>query len=109
MREDDPRNSPDWLPDEAVEALNMDRSFHPEESLAETARRIYHENAPAAATSVVHIALYGSNERVRLAAAMYVTDRVLGRVGEDVNVGKDSPLDLMIKNMQKAAEVHANN
>jgi hypothetical protein len=58
--------------------------------------------------SIVHIALYGSSERLRLDAAKYVTDRVLGRVGDDVIIGKNSPLDQLIMNMQKAAEAHAN-
>ena len=98
---------PDWLPDSAVEALNQERTFT-QETPPEMSRRIFRENAPNAAASIVHIALYGSNERLRLDAAKYITDRVLGRVGDDVGRDDDSPLDVMIKNMQLAAESHAN-
>jgi hypothetical protein len=108
-RDHHPADDPDWLPDEAVEALNSERTIlHTSETNAQTARRIFQENAPGAAASIAHIALYGSNERLRLDAAKYISDRVLGRVGDDLGQGEDSPLDAMIRSMQTAAEVHAN-
>lgn len=107
MLDHHPADDPDWLPDDAVAALNQERVFT-QETPAEMARRIFKESAPNAAASIVHVALYGSNERLRLDASKYVVDRVLGRVGEDVNIGVDSPLDAMIKQMELAAEAHAN-
>lgn len=47
-----------------------------------TAARIFREGAPAAAREIVRLASNAANERVRLDAAKYVTDRVLGRAGE---------------------------
>ena len=103
-----PADDPDWLPDSAIEALNTERRVHTDETPAQTARRLMHENGPGAALSIIHIALYGSNERLRLDASKYVVDRVLGRVGDDVNQGEDSPLDAALRRMQEAAEAHAN-
>jgi hypothetical protein len=100
-------DDPEWLPDEAVEALNTERTLT-QETAPEMTRRLFRDNAPGAATSIVHVALYGSNERLRLDASKYVVDRVLGRVGEDVIPDKDSPLEAMMKNMMQAAEAHAN-
>lgn len=104
-----PFDDPDWLPDEAIKALNVERrTLYANETPAQTARRLMHENSPGAALSIVQIALYGSNERLRLDAAKYVVDRALGRPGEDLGQGEDSPLDAMMKKMAAAAEAHAN-
>lgn len=107
----DPREAQDWLPEEAVAALNQEQQIMDRvETPAQSARRLFQENSPAAALSIIHIAMYGSNERLRLDAAKYVTDRVLGRPGDDLlqDGGKDLPLDALIKQMAGAAESYAN-
>jgi hypothetical protein len=108
-RDHHPADDPDWLPDDVVEAINNERTMvFPTETKAQSARRIFQEGAPGAAAAIVHIAMYGSNERLRLDAAKYISDRVLGRPGDDLGQGEETPLDAMIKNMNAAAEAFAN-
>jgi hypothetical protein len=103
-----PADDPDWLPQSAIDALNTERSVITGETQEQTARRLLRENAPGATLAIIHIALYGSNERLRLDAGKYVLDRVLGRPGDDVGEGSKSPLEAALERMQEAAEVHAN-
>jgi hypothetical protein len=103
-----PADDPDWLPASAIEALNQERTIITGETQEQTARRLMRENAPGATLAIVHIALYGANERLRLDAGKYILDRVLGRPGDDLGEGADSPLETALRRMQEAAEVHAN-
>ncbi len=50
------------------------------------AKRLFQENAAAAAQSIIKTAVHGSTEKVRFDAAKYVLDRALGPVSL---VGKD--------------------
>lgn len=102
-----PADDPSWLPDSAIDALNQERTLM-SETPEQQARRLLKENTPSAVVAIIHIAMHGSNERLRLDAAKYITDRVLGRPGEDVNLGVDSPLEAALRRMQEAAEAHAN-
>lgn len=72
-----------WVPDDALNALVTERTIHPDEDNETTARRLLRENVGAAVLGIVHTAVHGSNERVRLDAQKYVVERVLGRVGDD--------------------------
>jgi hypothetical protein len=56
---------------------------------------------------IVQIALTGTSERLRLDAGKYVVDRVLGPMGKETHRA-DSPLDKMVRQMQKDAEEMAN-
>jgi hypothetical protein len=51
---------------------------YPEKTDAEVARDILMRGAPIAAASVVHLAAHARAENVRLAAARYVVDGILG-------------------------------
>lgn len=53
------------------------------ESTGQIAERMFAEHAVAAAASICQIAMYGQSERIRLDAAKYVTERVLGRVQDN--------------------------
>jgi hypothetical protein len=64
-----------WVPEEALASLTLERDVHPGESSEDQARRIISENAPAAAMSIVNLALRADNDRVRLQAAQFVYDR----------------------------------
>jgi hypothetical protein len=99
----------EWIPERALEALRMERTVTPinDESNEDLSRRIFRDNAPAAATSIVHIAIHGQNERTRLAAAQYVSDRVLGKPGDD-SFGADNPIKEFIADVVKKAEDFAN-
>lgn len=94
----------DWLPDSAFQSLRLEREMvHPEESNAQTSRRMLDESAPVAVAAILHIAKYGTNERTRLTAAQYVVDRVLGRIGDDVNAGEKDPLEMFLGEVSKFA------
>lgn len=88
-------------------ALDMERSMHPEETQEELSHRLFKENAPGVAMSIVQIALQGSSERLKLDAGKYVIDRILGPVGKET-YRADSPLDAMVRQMQQDAESAAN-
>lgn len=62
-----------WVSDDDLDALKMDRTvFHQDSTPAAMARRILAENSPAAAMSLVKLALHGDSESVRLNAAKQV-------------------------------------
>jgi diadenosine tetraphosphate (Ap4A) HIT family hydrolase len=67
-----------WVPDEALELLNMERVLEPELTHEETARRILMSAAPMAAQSVAHLSVHGRDERIRFTAAKYIIDGVVG-------------------------------
>jgi hypothetical protein len=112
MRDDDDnlgRSDREWVPDEALAALRMERDLtangETEEALS---RRLLREAAPQAALSLIHMATHGSTERVRMDASKYVLERVLGKVGDDAYGAASSPLESFLQNMTSAAEEHAN-
>jgi hypothetical protein len=98
----------EWIPEASLAAIAMEQQVHPDESSEAMTRRLFRENSAAATASIVHIALHGSNERLRLDASKYVVERVLGRVGEDKGTDEEQPLDALVRQMAMAAEAHAN-
>ena len=54
-----------------------------DESPAARTKRIFEENAPFAAAAVIDMVHNASSETVRLRAATYVVDRVIGPVGKE--------------------------
>jgi hypothetical protein len=71
-----------WIPDDALTGLVSERSLHPEEDEVALAQRLFRENTPAAAASIIHSAIHSPSERVRLDASKYVLERTMGPVGE---------------------------
>lgn len=71
--------SDDWPTDADFEGLAMEQAVYPHEAPEETAQRLFNENAATAAQSIVRLAATSVNERVRLSAAVYVIERVLGK------------------------------
>jgi len=98
-----PANEAAWVPDAALEALKLEAEFHPTETPTELTTRLFEENAPQAAMSIVHAALHSMNERVRFDASKYVVERLLGRVGDSNPIGADNPLDKFFANVEKMA------
>jgi hypothetical protein len=72
----------DWDPEEAMQALQMEQAVNAHEDEVELTTRIFKENLPIAAQSVVHMAVHSTSERIRLDAARYVVERNLGKVTE---------------------------
>ena len=99
--------SKEWLADDALEALNIERSVRPDETHEQLSRRLLKENVPMATMSVINLALHGTNERLRLDAAKYVMDRVLGKPGEDVFDKDRSPLEELIDEVTTYVHSHA--
>jgi hypothetical protein len=88
-------------------ALQMERDVHPAETEEGLTQRLFRENAASVAMQMVHIATRGTSERIRLDAGKYIIDRVLGPVGKQNETG-DGPLDQMVRQMQRDAEIAAN-
>lgn len=102
-----PSSSPSnqyWDSDEALESLKMERSIRTEETNEQLTRRILEENGPAAAMSIVHIALHSQNDNTRLNAAKYIVDHI---TGEDTNAARQSWEDL-VGDVVSQAEIFAN-
>jgi hypothetical protein len=99
----------DWLPEKAVESLKMERVLHNgEETDAQLSRRLMQEASPLIATGIIHTALHGATDRVRLDAQKYVLDRVLGKPGDDAYETVQSPLETLVTLLTKDAEEYAN-
>jgi len=87
---------PDWSQEE-IDAFNaansaLERAVHPDETPEQTANRIFKENLPAAARSIVTLAVNGGSERIKLDASKYVVERIMGRIGEAPDQPEDGPL-----------------
>jgi hypothetical protein len=73
----------DWVSDDDIEALGLEKAVHGDESMTALAERMLVEAAPMAARTIVHLATNpGTNDRVRLTAAQYIMDRTCGKIGE---------------------------
>lgn len=94
------RDSQEWLPDEEIELLVVERIARPEMTDAEQARDILTKAAPKAAASVAWLALYSNNENVRLRASQYIIDGVVGGTFKGTG-GED---DVLMALVNKLAE-----
>ncbi len=89
----------EWIPDEALESMVMERSVHRNETNKKTATRLVEENAPLVAQSMIHLAIYSQSERIRLDAGKYLLDRTLGRIGEAPVAEESSPIRELIESV----------
>lgn len=73
----------DFLPQEEIDALGLERSVHGNETLAQLSERLLMEAAPNAAQVIINLANNpAANDRTRLTAAQYIIDRTCGRIGD---------------------------
>jgi hypothetical protein len=72
--------SPTWDPQQALLALAKEQELVGPDSndTLLTEQRILRAG-PIAADSIIHLARYGSTERIRLDASKYLVDRILGK------------------------------
>lgn len=96
---DDGAEEVPWVPEAALESLVAEKTVHPEEDHEATARRLFRENVGQVTLGILHTAVHGSNERVRLDAQKYVVERVLGKVGDDAFDGDRSPVASFIEDV----------
>lgn len=95
----------EWLPAAALQGLEHERLVNPSESTEELATRLFRENAPVAAMSIIQLAKGALNENTRLRAAQYVTDRVLGPANNPNPGEKGNPWDDLLKDITRDNEV----
>ena len=93
-----------WSSEDAFETLRMERTVHPDETPEQMTKRILEQAGPAAATSIVHIALHSTNDNTRLNAAKYITDLVYA---DDSGKAK-APWEDLVAEVISQAELHAN-
>lgn len=101
------RRSADWVPEDAIKSLAVEKEVRPDETNEEAARRILRENSGTAVLSVIHLATHASTERTRLDASKYVIDRVLGKIGEDLNTEKGNPLESFLSKVEEMANANS--
>jgi hypothetical protein len=89
----------EWNADEALKSLAQESQLLDADDKNATAKRLFREAGPTAAAAIVHIAQYGDNERLRLDAARYITERNLGKVGGE-DAGGD-PLEELLASVVK--------
>lgn len=77
-----------WNPKEALKTLAAESTLDGGD-MAKVTERLLIENGPAAVASIVHLAQHAPSDTVRLRAATYITDRVLGRITENGIVDQD--------------------
>jgi len=68
----------DWIDWGVADAIGMERRMAPAESAAALAQRLIEERAPQAVLVVSKLADNSDSDKVRLDAAKYILDRVLG-------------------------------
>lgn len=68
----------DWVPNDAIEALTLKRALQDVEDPIKMAADIFKESLPLAVMSLSHMAIHSPIEQVRLNAAKYVVERVMG-------------------------------
>jgi hypothetical protein len=69
-----------WDPDAALISLTVEADELDEGDVTATAERLLRHALPGATASLVNMALYGTNERLRLDACKEVLNRCLGTV-----------------------------
>lgn len=98
-----PTSYADWDVDQALADAVSERALL-NTSYEEQTRRHLDQAAPAAAMSIINIALYSHDERRKLDASKYVVDRLLGKIGEEKDHGKGTPLESLLGEVVQYAE-----
>lgn len=85
--------SPDFDP-----ALLEQERLARREDVKDAAQRMFTENLLTVGSQILHLAVHGRNERIRLQAATYVYERVMGRIQDNPPEPPSDPFrDLMAK------------
>src|SRR5882757_1757501 len=96
---DNQKPGKEWIPDEALESMVMERSLHEGENNVKTSRRLVDENLPIVAQSMIHLAIHSSSERIRFDAGRYLMDRAMGRVGEESVTPESTPISEFLESV----------
>lgn len=98
-----------WVSDEDLAAaMQMEQTVFGRDLSAgasvSLAKRLFKENAAAAAQSIIKTAVHGSTEKVRFDAAKYVLERALGPAAlafKDNEDGELDPLEAAVQELQR--------
>jgi hypothetical protein len=86
--------TPDWIPEDELALLKSQPKASPSALDNEKlAMQIFRDNLPLAAEVIGDLMVNGEKESTRLNAAKYITERVLGRVGDNVTSSATDPWD----------------
>jgi hypothetical protein len=80
----------EWVPDEAVERLTLERIKHGVDPI-KIAAELFKENLPLSVMSICHMAVHSPAEAIRFQAARYVVDRTMGSSKEDLRGVDNEP------------------
>jgi len=92
------RKSTEWISDDALAAINMERIVRPALTHEELAREILMMSAPMAAKSVAWLSAHATAEQIRLKASQYIIDGVVGG-GFAVSGGADDMLMALVSQL----------
>lgn len=104
-----PRSYADWNVEQALADAVTEKEMGIADYGTQT-RRHLEQAAPAAARSIINLALYSTTEKTRLDAAKYIVDRQLGRIGDEkIDSAALQPLEALLADVVTTAERLANN
>lgn len=96
---------PEWNPDKRLEELAFEQQIDDGDP-AKTAMRIFRENAVMAAHSITWMAIHSPDQRIRLDAAKYTVERIIGKVGDE-QVFDDDPIESLLRDIVRETGVGA--
>lgn len=88
----------EWDPDQALRDLAAESQLMQDVDFETTAKRLLQENLVPAVLAIAHLAVHSPNERIRLQAAQYIADRVLGRI-TDAGTLEADPFDSFLRKL----------
>lgn len=89
---------------EDIQGLEIHHLIQNEETQESATKRIFKDNAIAAAQSIVNIALFSQSQALRLKAASYVVERTIGRIQDAPPESADAPIEALVARFQALAE-----
>ena len=86
----------EWDVEDALRSMEVERQIHQDQTPSEIATRIFDENMVPSALAIVHLAQHSPNEKIRMDAAKYVLERILGRIGDESKSSETNPLERLL-------------
>lgn len=94
-------NTKAWDPSKAADQLLADQVVHDGESEEATVKRLLRDGSAGAVMSILHLAMNAIGEGVRLKAAQYVVDRLLGP-NAVIGATEEDELDVLLAKLREA-------
>ena len=87
--------------DEDIRAIKQEADAYNETS-EQMANRLFKENLPHAVIAISKLAMFASNEKIRLDASRYIVERNLGRLQDGNNLALE-PLEKFLSDVEQIA------